>query len=258
MVITSNPWNQVSISTKGPTSQFPGRVNILGDMAHWSFMKTRSYAALRAADLDWIIMIGYSLGGHILGCSERLALCLRHSARIGPNLLCHSSSILRHLSSVTCHLSSAVRRPPSTVRHPSSVIRHSPSVIRHPPSVIHRLSFVIHHSSFVIRRPLSAICHRSSVISHPSSVLCCTFLYLFITFSVLFPFFPLFFAKWKMYFETIKSSKTNFCWHVQFIENILLLQCLKKETATAKELDLRPLGKVIIFCDRQTKPSYYI
>ena len=55
-----------------------------------------------------------------------------------------------------------------------------------------------------------------------------------------------------MYFETIKSSKTNFCWHVQFIENILLLQCLKKETATAKELDLRPLGKVIIFRDKQT------
>ena len=39
---------------------------------------------------------------------------------------------------------------------------------------------------------------------------------------------------------------------MQFIENILLLQCLKKETATAKELDLRPLGKVIIFRDRQT------
>ena len=205
---------------------------------------TRSYAALRAADLDWIIMIGYSLGGHILGCSERLALCLRHSARIGPNLLCHPSSI--------------IRRPSSTVRHPSSVIRHSPSVIRHPPSVIHRLSFVIHHSSFVIRRPLSAICHRSSVISHPSSVLCCTFLYLFITFSVLFPFFPLFFAKLKIYFEKIKSSKTNFCWHVQFIENILLLQCLKKETATAKELDLRPLGKVIIFRDRQTDRTFLL
>ena len=31
-----------------------------------------------------------------------------------------------------------------------------------------------------------------------------------------------------------------------------LLQCLKKEIATAKELDLRPLGKVIIFRDRQT------
>ena len=65
-----------------------------------------------------------------------------------------------------------------------------------------------------------------------------------------------------MYFETIKSSKTNFCWHVQFIENILLSQCLKKETATAKELDLRPLGKVIIFrdtqTDRQTEPSYYL
>ena len=61
-----------------------------------------------------------------------------------------------------------------------------------------------------------------------------------------------------MYFETIKSSKTNFCWHVQFIEKILLLQCLKKETATAKELDLRPLGKVIIFRDRQTDRTFLL
>ena len=45
---------------------------------------------------------------------------------------------------------------------------------------------------------------------------------------------------------------------MQFLENILLLQCLKKEIATAKELDLRPLGKVIIFRYRQTEPSYYI
>ena len=39
---------------------------------------------------------------------------------------------------------------------------------------------------------------------------------------------------------------------MQFIENIFLLQCLEKEIATAKELDLRLLGKVIIFRDRQT------
>ena len=150
---------------------------------------TRSYAALRAADLDWIIMIGYSLGGHILGCSERLALCLRHSARIGPNLLCHPSSI--------------IRRPLSTVRHPSSVIRHSPSVIRHPPSVIHRLSFVIHHSSFVIR-------HLSSVVCHQSSILCCTYLYLFITFSVLFPFFPYFLQNEKCILKRSKVEKQIF------------------------------------------------
>ena len=31
------------------------------------FLKTRSYAALRAADLDWIIRPGYSSGGYILG-----------------------------------------------------------------------------------------------------------------------------------------------------------------------------------------------
>ena len=30
------------------------------------FPNTRSYAALRAADLDWIIGPGYSLGGYIL------------------------------------------------------------------------------------------------------------------------------------------------------------------------------------------------
>ena len=34
--------------------------------AKWSFFKTRSYAALRAADLDWIVGPGYSLGGYIL------------------------------------------------------------------------------------------------------------------------------------------------------------------------------------------------
>ena len=31
------------------------------------FVQTRSYAALRAADLDWIIGPGYSSGGYILG-----------------------------------------------------------------------------------------------------------------------------------------------------------------------------------------------
>ena len=30
------------------------------------FNKTRSYAVLRAADLDWIVGPGYSLGGYIL------------------------------------------------------------------------------------------------------------------------------------------------------------------------------------------------
>ena len=37
-----------------------------------------------------------------------------------------------------------------------------------------------------------------------------------------------------------------------------LLHCLKKEIATAKELDLRQLGKVLIFRDTHTEPSYYI
>ena len=45
---------------------------------------------------------------------------------------------------------------------------------------------------------------------------------------------------------------------MQFIENIFLLQCLEKEIATAKELDLRQLGKVIIFGYKETEPSYYV
>ena len=36
---------------------------------------TRSYATLRAAYLDWIVGPGYSLGGYILGCSQRLSSC---------------------------------------------------------------------------------------------------------------------------------------------------------------------------------------
>ena len=37
------------------------------------FRNTRSYAALRAADLDWIIGPGYSSGRYILGCCQSLA-----------------------------------------------------------------------------------------------------------------------------------------------------------------------------------------
>ena len=37
-----------------------------------------------------------------------------------------------------------------------------------------------------------------------------------------------------------------------------LLHCLKQEIATAKELDLRPLGKVIIFRDRQTNRTFLL
>ena len=166
---------------------------------------TRSYAALRAADLDWIIMIGYSLGGHILGCSERLALCLRHSARIGPNLLCHPSSIIRRPSST-------VRHPSSVIRHPPSVIRHPPSVIRHPPFVIRRLSSVILHSSFVIRHPPSFIRHLSSVVCHQSSVIR-TLLYFFVSFHHFFRTFSLFspiFCKIENIFLKNQKFKNKF------------------------------------------------
>ena len=36
------------------------------------FLKTRSCAALRAADLDWIVGPEYSLGGYIFGDSQLL------------------------------------------------------------------------------------------------------------------------------------------------------------------------------------------
>ena len=36
----------------------------LSHILFWKFVKTRSYAALRAADLDWIIGPGYSSGGN--------------------------------------------------------------------------------------------------------------------------------------------------------------------------------------------------
>ena len=41
-------------------------------------------------------------------------------------------------------------------------------------------------------------------------------------------------------------------------EHILVTVFLKKEIATAKELDLRPLGKVIIFRDKQTDRSFLL
>ena len=44
---------------------------------------------------------------------------------------------------------------------------------------------------------------------------------------------------------------------MQFIKNIFLLQCLEKEIAATKEFDLRPLGKVLIFRDRQNLPIIY-
>lgn len=50
---------------------------------HASIDETRSCAALWAADPDWIFRPGLSLGRYILRCSQCLASCLRHSARIG-------------------------------------------------------------------------------------------------------------------------------------------------------------------------------
>ena len=36
------------------------------------------------------------MGGYILGCSQCFTSCLRHSAWIGPDQLCHPSSIIHH------------------------------------------------------------------------------------------------------------------------------------------------------------------
>ena len=47
---------------------------------------TMSYAAFRAADLDWIVGLGYSSGRKILGCSKCFASHLRRSDQIGSQL----------------------------------------------------------------------------------------------------------------------------------------------------------------------------
>ena len=57
------------------------------------------------------------------------------------------------------------------------------------------------------------------------SVLCCTFSLLFLLY---FPFLPYSLQNQKYIFKKSKVQKI-FCWHVQFIENIFLLQCLKKK-----------------------------
>ena len=65
------------------------------------------------------------------GALQCLASCLRHSAWIGPELLCHPSSVTCRPCSAVCPLSSVVRGPSSSIRHPSSVICHPSSVICH-------------------------------------------------------------------------------------------------------------------------------
>ena len=79
-------------------------------------------------------------------------------------------------------------------------------------------------------------------------MLCCC---LFHHFSRTFSLFSTILCKIKNI--SLKKSKVKFVLLPRAIqrENILL-QCLEKEIATAKKLDLRPLAKVIIFRDKQT------
>ena len=55
----------------------------------------------------------------------------------------------------------------------------------------------------------------------------------------------------KYIFKLLKVKKKKFLARAIHREHFLL-HCLKKEIATSKELDLRQLGKVIIFRDTQT------
>ena len=54
------------------------------------------------------------------------------------------------------------------------------------------------------------------------------FPYFFITFSVLFFLFPPIICKNKIYIKKISKIQKKNYWHVQFKENIFLLQCLNK------------------------------
>ena len=160
---------------------------------------------------------GYSSGGYILGCSQCLASCLRHSARI--TLLYFD--ILLYFFLTTLYF--------------------------YPTLLQFSLTFCVHFHTFdalfqyFFRTLLYFFCPFSS---------------LFFTFAVLFPFFPSSLQNQKHTFKKLKVQQISW-WHVQFIENIFLLQCLK-QIATAKELDLRPLGKVIIFRDKQTDRTFLL
>ena len=86
------------------------------------------------------------------------------------------------------------------------------------------------------------------------SVLCCTFFVFFHHFSRTFFLFSHILCK-----IFLKKSNVQFFLLARAIHREhFLLHCLKKEIATAKELDLRQLGKVLIFRDTHTEPSYYI
>ena len=68
------------------------------------FSRLQDYRVLESTRLDR--RAGIEFSRYILGCSQRLASCLRHSARIGPDLLCHC-----HPSSVICHSLNWIVRP---------------------------------------------------------------------------------------------------------------------------------------------------
>ena len=73
-------------------------------------------------------------------------------------------------------------------------------------------------------------------------------------FSYFFPFFP-----YSLQNIFLKKSKVKIFLLARAIHReYFLLQCLKKEIATTKELDLRQLGKVIIFRDRQTNKTFLL
>ena len=62
------------------------------------------------------------------------------------------------------------------------------------------------------------------------------FCLLFCTFDVLFQYFSRILCKIKNIFLNNQKFKKNFCWHVQFIENISLLQCCYGCCAVAMRL----------------------
>ena len=90
-------------------------------MGNWSnvkFCQTRSYAALQAAHLDWIIGPGYILGGNICWCNangddsrepQMTYTIQRHDVgNVGPQLT--STAKKRDLSNAAPQLSSTVKQ----------------------------------------------------------------------------------------------------------------------------------------------------
>ena len=163
---------------------------------------TRSYAALWAADLDWIVRPGYSLGRYILGYSQHLASCFWNSAQIYWKCWSFVTQGGFQLTWSVDFLSLTADFNWLEVCFVLSFYFFLDYILLFPCFVALFTKFLL--SSFVLL-----------------TYLFCTLLYFFfVLFHHLFPFSPIL-CKFKTYFWKINSWKKN-CWQVQIHRSFVL------------------------------------